>query len=296
MRRDVFSTLHPVIGFIYFAFVILVTVFFFHPVVLGTSFFCALVYAVYLNGWKTLRFMLLGLVPMMLLAIAVNVLFNHRGATILFYFDRNPITLESIVFGSEAALMLGAVILWFSCYNAIMTSDKFLYLFGRIIPSLSIVFSMALRFVPRFKAQITRIADSQQAIGRSLTEGKVRDRAKTGMTILSTMVTWAFENAIETADSMRSRGFGLEGRTSYSLFRFETRDKALLALLAYLIVMIVLSIFLNVIFVENYPQFIINDMTLPAILIYAAFALVCAAPLLLDGIEALQWHYLKSKI
>ena len=39
------------------------------------------------------------------------------------------------------------------------------------------------------------------------------------------MITWALENAIETADSMKSRGYGLKGRTAFSIYRFDERDK-----------------------------------------------------------------------
>ena len=38
------------------------------------------------------------------------------------------------------------------------------------------------------------------------------------------MVTWALENAIESADSMKGRGYGLPGRTAFSIFRFDKRD------------------------------------------------------------------------
>ena len=50
--------------------------------------------------------------------------------------------------------MLASVVLWFSSYNEVMTSDKFVYLFGRVIPALSLVLSMSLRFIPKFKAQM----------------------------------------------------------------------------------------------------------------------------------------------
>ncbi len=46
------------------------------------------------------------------------------------------------------------VIQWFSCYNKVMTSDKFIYLFGRLIPALSLILSMALRFVPGLTGQL----------------------------------------------------------------------------------------------------------------------------------------------
>ena len=86
------------------------------------------------------------------LAALVNPAFNHEGATILTYLPSgNPLTMESMFYGVAAAVMLASVVLWFSSYNEVMTSDKFVYLFGRIIPALSLVLSMALRFIPKFK-------------------------------------------------------------------------------------------------------------------------------------------------
>ena len=163
----------------------------------------------------------------------INPAFNHEGATILTYLHTgNPLTLESIAYGIAAATMLAAMICWFSCYNEVMTSDKFVYLFGRIIPSLSLILSMSLRFVPRFKARIKEVSEAQRCIGRNVSNGGVIERARHGITILSIMVTWALENAIETADSMKSRGYGLQGRTAFSIYRLDKRDKkALVAVL-----------------------------------------------------------------
>ena len=106
------------------------------------------------------------LLPMALMAALINPAFNHEGATLLAYLPSgNPLTLESIAYGFAAAAMLAAVVLWFSCYTAVMTSDKFVYLFGRVIPALSLVLSMTLRFVPKFKAQIQVVSEAQRCVG-----------------------------------------------------------------------------------------------------------------------------------
>ena len=227
--RDTFSGYHPIINFLYFALVLLFSMFFIHPVSLFISLCTALIYAVTLNGRKAVHMSLRMLLPMMVIAAVVNPIFNHAGVTILTYLPSgNPLTLESILYGLAAALMLGAVILWFSCYNAVMTSDKFVYLFGRIIPALSLILSMTLRFVPKFKAQLQVVARAQTCIGRDASNGTLLQRARNGLTILSIMVTWSLENAIETADSMKSRGYGLPGRTAFSIYRFDDRDRAAL--------------------------------------------------------------------
>lgn len=232
-NRDAFSGCHPVVNFLYFGLVLAFTMFLVHPVSLAVSLAGALCYAIYLHGKRAVRASLLYLLPMALMAALINPAFNHAGATVLTYLPSgNPLTLESVAYGLAAAVMLAAVITWFTCYTAVVTSDKFVYLFGQIIPALSLVLSMTLRFVPKFRAQIRVVSEAQRCIGRDVSNGSVLQRARHGITILSILLTWSMENAIETADSMRSRGYGLPGRTAFSIYRFDERDRnALLWLL-----------------------------------------------------------------
>ena len=212
VSRDTFSSCHPVVNFLYFGLVLLFTMCFTHPLTRFVSVAGALAYDIYLNGKKATRFTLLYMLPMLLLTAILNPTFSHEGVTILWYFPNgNPLTLESILFGGAAALMLVAVVLWAVCYNTVMTSDKFVYLFGRIIPALSLVLSMTLRFVPKFRAQIQAVSEAQRCVGRDISNGTVIQRLRNGVTILSIMVTWTLENAIETADSMRGRATACRG-------------------------------------------------------------------------------------
>ena len=140
-NKDAFSGHHPTINFLYFALVLLFSMCLMHPVYLAISLTGALAYDIYLKGRKAARFAVMGLLPMAVFAALVNPAFNHEGATILTYLPSgNPLTLESMLYGAAAAVMLASVVLWFSSYNEVMTSDKFVYLFGRVIPALSLVF------------------------------------------------------------------------------------------------------------------------------------------------------------
>ena len=133
-----------------------------------------------------------------------------------------------MLYGLSAGGMLAAVLLWFTTYQAVMTSDKFVYLFGRAIPALSLVLSMTLRFVPKFRAQLRAVQQARQFAGNSEKNGPIQ-KVRTSVENFSILVTWSLENAVETADSMRARGYGLPGRTAFSIFRFESRDARLLA-------------------------------------------------------------------
>ena len=202
-----FKTFHPIVNFVYFVGVIAFSMIFMNPVCLVVSLTSSVICQVMMNGTKAVKFNIVYMLPVLIIAAFMNPAFNHAGVTILTYLPSgNPLTLESIVYGIAAASMLVTVIGWFSVLNEVMTSDKIIYLFGKIIPSLSLVISMTLRFVPKFKAHIRETALAQRSIGRDVSSGSILERAQNGMKILSIMITWSLENAIETADSMKCRG------------------------------------------------------------------------------------------
>ena len=63
---DEFKTYHPIVNFIYFLLVIGLSMFLMHPVSLGISLFCAIVYIAVLKGKKALLISILSAIPIML--------------------------------------------------------------------------------------------------------------------------------------------------------------------------------------------------------------------------------------
>ena len=78
-NKDAFSGYHPIINFLYFALVLLFSMCLMHPVYLAISLTGALTYDIYLKGRKAVRFAVMGLLPMAVLAALVNPAFNHEG-------------------------------------------------------------------------------------------------------------------------------------------------------------------------------------------------------------------------
>lgn len=294
--KDTFTTYHPIVNLIYFCAVISFGMVFLHPVFLFIALSGSFAYAFFLNGKRTLKFTLFFIIPMMIVAGIVNPLFNHRGMTTLRYIGDNPLTLESIIYGIAIAIMFGVVILWFSCVNIVMTSDKLMYLFGRLAPSLSMIFSMTLRFVPKFKHQIKLISDSQRCIGQDISEGTLKERARHGIKILSIMVSWALENAIDTADSMRSRGFGLRGRSSFAIYRFDGRDRNALLGIILMSLLVIVGGFLGENNIQYFPYIKVKPISITSIIAYTSYALLCFTPVIINISEAIKWQRLQSKI
>lgn len=120
-----------------------------------------------------------------------------------------------------------------------MTSDRFLYIFGKAAPSISLTLTMILRLVPNYQRKAMQIASARKSIGRSAGAGTRLERAENGLVILSSLTSWALEGGIVTADSMRSRGYGCCRRTSFSVYRFDGRDIMLTTFMAVLIAIVI---------------------------------------------------------
>ena len=295
--KDRFSHYHPLVNFLYFTFVIGFSMALNHPLAQGISVICAIVYAVQTEGKKAVLFSLKWCLPMVLLTAFINPAFSHEGVTVLLYLPTgNPLTLESIIYGLSSGVMIATVMLWFLNFNRVITSDKFIYLFGRIIPALSLVLSMTLRFIPKFKAQLQLVIDAQKSIGRDLSEGSLWQRMKIAVTVLSIMVTWALENAIETADSMKSRGYGLKGRTAFSIYRFDDRDKLALLYLGFCGLYLLAGSMVSAFGFRYFPSIRYIGLNAVTLSFQFVYLILCLMPVALNGAEERKWKAIHSKM
>lgn len=284
IKMSEFKTYHPIVNFVYFVFVIGFSCAFMHPVCLCISLASGFTYSVMLKGKKQVKTNLIYMLPMLLMMALINPAFNHEGVTIIDYLPSgNPLTLESIIYGLCAATMIVSVICHFSCYNEVMTSDKFIYLFGKIIPAMSLIISMTLRFVPKFSAQLKVVTNAQRCMGRDVSNGSIIKRAKNGLNILSIMTTWSLENAIETADSMKSRGYGIPGRTVFSIFTFDNRDKKALVCILLLGIYTLAGNLIGAIDFRFFPAMKMAEVSVFGISVFAAYFLLCSSPIIIEG-------------
>ena len=200
-----FDAYHPTINFIFFISAIAFTVLFRHPAYLVISFVSGFIYSVKLNGKRAVIFDL-ALLPLIVAYTLFYASYNHFGVTnIGETFIGNMITMEALIYGCVIGVMVAAILMWLSCVHAVVSSDKVIYLFGRVAPKLSLFLSILLRMVPRIKDRARRINTAQRAIGRGTNQGGFGRRCRNAVRLLSIVLTWTLENMIETSDSMRSR-------------------------------------------------------------------------------------------
>lgn len=114
--------------------------------------------------------------------------------------------------------------------------------------------------------------------------------------MLSVLITWSLENAVDTAASMKARGYGVKGRTSFSLFRFRAEDGALLGAIAALCALVFLGFGGGRLDFHYYPYISPLTFDFTAWLGYAAALLLFFLPFAIEIKENLQWKYLRSRI
>ena len=220
-----FERCHPAVNLIYFAAVLVGMITFQHPVFLVISFLCAFAYSVKRNGWKAVVFNLCLLLFVVAFALYYSS-YTHFGMTVLHQnMVGNNMTLESLVYGAVLGVIGAGICMWFSCVFSVFTTDKVVYLFGKVSPRLSLFLAIALRMIPRIKKEAKRINMAQQGIGRGANQGNLWQRFRNSLRIVSMLITWTIDSLTIASESMRSRGSSLRGRKAFSIYRFDNRDR-----------------------------------------------------------------------
>lgn len=310
-----FKGYHPLVNVLFFISVIAFGMLLRHPVYLVISFISSLAYYLKLSGKVGRKTVFRFLLPMLLFVILINSLFNHYGVTTLFVLPSgNNFTFEALVMGFVSGITVVSVIQWFFCYNEVVTEDKFMHIFGRILPKGALVVSMILRFVPLYRRRYKEISQARKYMGQNESNNFIVKMKNTFKNI-GILVSWSFENAIETADSMKARGYGLKGRTYYSRFQWHTGYTLAIIPLTLFDALIISGLvsdsaycIYNPYVIINPPSesgttYIINELnltinpfTILSIISLIAFTLLCFLPLIIDLKEDIKWHRLQSKI
>lgn len=282
---------HPIVLLMFFTSCLSVTMLIMHPFFLLTSFISGLLYIFVCGGADGLLNSLKFNIITSLMIIIINPLISHCGVTVITYLpDGNPLTMESVVFGCAAALMLSSAVNWFYCINSVMTSDKIIYLFGKISPKLALLISMVLSFSEKLSHHYREVMDARAC----LDDGK--NRISVLIKNISSTIQWALENSVDTADSMCSRGYATGKRTAYNLYKISSRDIIMLILFSAADSIIIYSYFKENIYFSYYPIFLIEYSGFMSYCCFIVFGLLCIMPVIVKWREDIRWKYLRSGI
>lgn len=288
-----FELCHPAVNLIYFVSVIYGMLCFKHPVFLALSFLCAVAYSIKRNGVKAAVFDAVLFLLTGAFALYYST-YNHFGITVIERnFIGNSITLEALVYGEVIGLTAAGVMIWFSCVYSVFTTDKVVYLFGKLSPKLSLFFSIILRMVPRIKNEAKKINTAQQGIGKGINQGNVFERIRNCIRIFSILITWTIESLSVVSKSMQSRGSLLKGRKAFSVYRFDNRDRAYVVAMFASITVTLMGVMLNQTDIVYDPKIIVTPITPMSFVFCFGYAVLCLMPL---GLELFtEYKFRKSR-
>ena len=288
-----FEACHPAVNLIYFAAVVFGMISFKHPIFLGISFFCAFAYSVKRNKWKAVIFNTI-LIPLAVLFALYYSSYHHFGMTELgINFVGNRLTLESMIYGLVLGFVIAGVMIWFSCVYSVFTTDKVVYLFGKVSPRLSLFLAILLRMVPRIKKEGQRINMAQKGIGRGTNQGNIFQRFVNCIRVFSMLISWTIGALRQSSDSMRSRGSVLRGRTAFSIYRFDNRDRAYVSGLFACLTVTYMGYLLRQTRMIYDPRLLWTPITVMSYVFYLGYAIFCLMPL---GLELwTEWRFKKAR-
>ena len=275
------SEFHPVVNFCYILGMLLITMSNMNPVIIAVSFISSFLYMIYIDGAAHIKRIAFISIPILLFSVIIMPLFYHNGVTPLFYVNDMQVTLEAVVYGISMTFLLLAVMQLFFIWNKWISSEKFLYLFGKISPSISLVLSMVFRMVPLMIKRWHDIHDAQKGMGCTVVNsiiGRMRQFVKE----ISILISWCLENSIDTSISMESRGYGIGKRTSFHRFRWHICDIIVIVTIIPIIILIFVSILNGGFMVNFFPEININQFSLYEKVLAVVYGVYAVMPLLIE--------------
>lgn len=289
-----FRGFHPYVLFVYYLYVGFVVMYFNHPLFLLIALVLLIVVNLSHDKGKTLKRWLPMLFIMGTVMILLNPFLVSRGTNILFYFRGKQVTLEALTYGVTMALSLILILILFISFNVILNGNKFLYIFSKILPRTAFLTMLSIRFVPLLKTRLDEINAVQRIRGMTVTSGKIRARARSGMLTIQILLTWSLEEAIQTADSMKSRGYGTAGKkSSYIPYQMEKHDWIWLFTCSVLFLICLIGGLLGYGKIVIYPELGTLHLYLLDWILLVSMITLISFPLLVEGREHLRWKFSK---
>ena len=196
------------------------------------------------------------IVILLLFTVAMN-LFLTRGGAVLFHWGIITITetgLRTSVFMAVRLVLLvaGSSLMTFTTTPNGLTDglEKLLHPLNRIhvpVHEISMMMSIALRFIPILLEETDKIMKAQMARGADFESGNIIQRAKAMIPILVPLFVSAFRRANDLAMAMEARCYhGGEGRTKMKPLKYHYQDRLAYAITwGYLIAIVVIGRFVR---------------------------------------------------
>ena len=239
-----------------------------------------------LQGKKAIKTFFAFLLPFTILIGLFNMAFTSYGIDVLFSISNKNFTAEGLAYGLCQGVMFSSVIVWLSSYSYVLSSDKFMSVFSKLAPNLTLVLIMTLSFIPRLRKNAQEINDARLNVNAG------QSKLKKSLDNFSALVSMTLEESIEVSDTMRARGFN-SSRKPYSKYRFNFNDGVVLIIVLGLSVACIIFNSLDKAEFIFDPEIKILSFSPIFLILYTLYMFL---PVIISISEGIKWHFLKQKI
>ncbi len=281
-----FKTFDPTVPMTYFLCVMSICVFTANPYLQLCALFGGVLLLLCIKKAKAVKLLLLCAAIIAVMG-ATNPIFVHRGLTELFHIGKNPYTLEALLYGLSLGCSIACLLIWFSVFNAIVTQDDILAVFGKRLPKTALVISMILGFIPKLRRKYTELLHAQHASG-SMRKKSLRRTAS----LFTACLAYEAERVMDISMSMKARGYGLKNRTHAQRRHFRKSDAAAIAFSLALCIVCFVFIGTERLDYWYYPRLSPGGFDLTGV---GCYFLLCVSPVFFIVKERFLWRYCPAK-
>ena len=223
--------LQPATVLLYLTAVVLLSLFFTHPLYLLALFSAVAIVILsfdLIREWSS--YLKIGF-GFMVVIMVVNVFFVREGATVLFLGPAIPglgrirITFEALCYGAGMGLRLLVIISVFCLFMYVVHPDGIIRLLGGRSYKTALALGLSLRLFPLMRADFSRIMQVQQCRGVNFRGQSWSERTVKTIPVIKVLLLSSLERAFQLAESLQARGYGLGERTNYRRNGWRSGDQ-----------------------------------------------------------------------
>jgi energy-coupling factor transport system permease protein len=141
------------------------------------------------------------------------------------------------------------------------------------------IVTICLRFIPTLKDRLKEIILIQKCKGFDTSRGNIMERIKGGLKVFDSLIVISLEESMQTADSIKARGYGATKRTSYLKYKLSNMDLIILTINLLFFVIILIGFYNGYGKYETYPTLQIINVNIYYLLLFFTHLLI---PFIID--------------
>ena len=283
------TRIHPAIFIVYFLILIIFAFLFNNPYYVITYGILILTLIALQGSISEIKSTTKVFLPVILFITLLNTIFTHVGDTHIYIFGSYYVTFEALVYGVIMAVTFFLVTLTFIAYNTYVSYQDMLYVFSKKYPNLSMIIIMSLRFVPLIQKRSNELLELSKLKNRN-EDLKFTEKTSELIQNLGLVVSWSLEEAMQSASSMKSRGYNIAKRTSYLRYDFNKIDVLLTVLILVTATISVYGLYNGVGSIMIYPKFTFTFSQTPFNIYYFAYVVLLLPFIIIEIWERILWH------